>query len=169
MTRILPFIALTLLSGCSAQDDFGGYDKKSGDLGLFILQQSPKFGARIQQTNGLPRFTTDWRYKKDADGFQIYIVGDHFAQLQSFLAAAFGPPAKPPTTNELAGTKRIGTYYGAQLGAALNYGWEMTPDGKQLLVVLPAAASTDTVKRSTQQINVVTNWFEELRTRVPVQ
>jgi hypothetical protein len=127
----LPLIGLVLLVGCSAQDDLAGYDKKSGDLGAFILQQSPKFGAHIQQTRALPQLTMDWRYKEDADGFQIYIVGDHFAQLQSFLAAAFGPPAKPPSTNEMAGTKHIGTYYGAELGAALTYGWEMTRDGKQ--------------------------------------
>src|SRR5262249_51371433 len=128
---ILPFIGLLLLTGCSAQDDFAGYDKKSGDLGAFILQQSPKFGAHIQRTSGLPPFTADWRYKEDADGFQIYIVGDYFPQLQSFLAAAFGPPAKPPTTNEMVGTKHIGTYYGPELGAALTYGWESTRDGKQ--------------------------------------
>ena len=68
--------------------------------------------------------------------------GDHFTQLQSFLTAAFGPPAKPPTTNELAGTKSIGTYYGPGLGAALYYGWEMTRDGKQFtsMVVVRASA-----------------------------
>ena len=131
MTRIAPFIGLVMLLGCSARDDFAGYDKKSGDLGAFILQRSSKCSAQIQRTNGLAPFTADWRYKEDADGFQIYIVGDHFAQLQSFLAAAFGPPAKPPTTNEVAGTKHIGTYYGADLGAALTYGWESTRDGKQ--------------------------------------
>src|SRR5438128_1154169 len=117
MTRILPFFALALLLGCSRSDDLAGYDKQSGDLGVFILQHASKFGARAQQTNGLPQFKADWRYKEDADGFQIYIVGDHFTQLQSFLTAAFGPPAKPPTTNELLGTKSIGTYYGAGLGA----------------------------------------------------
>ena len=124
MTRSLPFLFLALLLlGCSrATDDFAGYDKQSGDLGAFILQHASKFGARPQQTNGLPQFTADWLYKEDTDGFQIYITGDHFAPLQSFLTSAFGPPAKPPTTNESAGTKSIGTYYGAQLGAALNYG-----------------------------------------------
>lgn len=142
MTRILPLIVLTLLFGCSSADDLPGYKKLSGDLGAFILQQSSKFGARTLQESGLPQFTADWRYKEDADGFQIYIVGDHFPQLQSFLTVAFGPPAKPPTTNELAGTKSIGTYYGAQLGAALNYGWEMTRDGKQFtsMVVVRASA-----------------------------
>jgi hypothetical protein len=142
MTRVLPFFALALPLGCSSADDLAGYDKQSGDLGAFILRHASKFGARAEQTNGLPQFTADWRYKEDADGFQIYIVGDHFTQLQSFLTAAFGSPAKPPTTNELAGTKSIGTYYGPGLGAALNYGWEMTRDGKQFtsMVVVRAAA-----------------------------
>ena len=140
--RILPFIALTFLLGCSSANDMPGYKKQSGDLGAFILHQASKFGARAQQASGLPPFTADWHYKEDADGFQIYIVGDRFTQLQSFLTAAFGPPAKPPTTNELAGTKSIGTYYGPQLGAALNYGWEMTRDGKQFtsMVVVRASA-----------------------------
>jgi len=142
MTRILPIFVVVLLFGCSNADDLPGYKKQSGDLGLFILRQSSKFGARAQQTNGLPQFTADWRYNEDADGFQVYIVGDHFTQLQSFLTAAYGPPATPPVTNELSGAKSIGTYYGAQLGAALHYGWEMTRDGKQFtsMVVVRASA-----------------------------
>lgn len=142
MTRILPFIALAFLLGCSSADDLPDYQKQSGDLGAFILQQSSRFGARAPQTNGLPSLPTNWRYKEDADGFQIYIIGDHFIELQSFLTAAYGPPAKPPSTNEMGGAKSIGTYYGAQLGVALNYGWEMTRDGKQftsMVVVRPSA------------------------------
>jgi len=143
MTRIPLFCALALLLGCSNADDLDGYDKRSGDLGVFILQHASKFGARVQQTNGLPQLNRDWRYREDADGFQVYIVGDHFAQLQSFLIAAFGPPAKPPTTNEgMAGTKSIGAHCGPGVGAALSYGWEMTRDGKQFtsIVVVRAAA-----------------------------
>ena len=141
MTRILPFIALALLLGCSSADDFPGYSKESGDLGVFILQHSSKFGVRTQPTNALPKFAADWRYKEDADGFQVYIAGNHFTQLQSFLTAAFGPPAKTPATNELAGEKRIG-YYGPELGAALNYVLETTRNGKQLtsMVVVRASA-----------------------------
>ena len=46
--------------------------------------------------------------------------------------------------------------------------YDVTPDGKQLLVVLPAAsARTDSAARPTQQINIVLNWFEELKARVP--
>lgn len=148
MTRVLPFVVGVMLLGCSSADDLPGYDRKSGDLGAFILQHASKFGAQVRQTNGLPQFTGDWRCKEDADGCQVYILGDHFAQLQSFLTAAFGPPAKPPSTNELAGTKNIGTYYGAELGAALNYGWEMTRDGKQFtsMVVVSRAALKRSLK-----------------------
>ena len=144
MTRILPFIALALLLGCSSADDVPGYKKQSGDLGVFILQQSSKFGARAQQTNGLPQFTANWRYKEESNGFEIYLAGDHFAQLQSFLTAAFGPPAIPPKTRELAGTKNIATHYDpAKLGAFLHYGSQTTGDGKQStsMVVLSAYAT----------------------------
>ena len=147
MTRNLPFFALALLLGCSrAADDLPGYGKKSGDLGAFILQSASKFGARVLQTNGLPRFTADWRYKEDAEGVQIYIVGDHFDRLQSFLTAAFGPPAKSPTTNEMAGTKHIGSYYAAELGAGLTYGWETTRDGKQFTSMV--VVSREALKKS---------------------
>jgi len=132
MTRILPFIVLVLLFGCSSADDMPGYKKQSGDLGAFILQQSTKFGARAQQTTGLPQFTADWLYKEESNGFEIYLVGDHFAQLQSFLTAAFGPPQKLPMTREVAGTKDIATHYDpAQLGSFLHYGLKMTRDGKK--------------------------------------
>jgi hypothetical protein len=45
--------------------------------------------------------------------------------------------------------------------------YDITPDGKQfiLMVLRDPAESPD---RTTQQINVVLNWFEELKQRVPV-
>ena len=48
--------------------------------------------------------------------------------------------------------------------------YDVTPDGKQLLVVLPAAnAQKDSARRPTQQINIVLNWFEDLKARVPTK
>ena len=47
--------------------------------------------------------------------------------------------------------------------------YDVTPDGKRLLVVLPTATGpTDAPRSSSQQINVVLNWVEELKARVPV-
>src|SRR5262249_48850025 len=43
--------------------------------------------------------------------------------------------------------------------------FDITPDGKQFLVVMPATSPTDS---SSRQINVVLNWFEELKRRVPI-
>ena len=46
--------------------------------------------------------------------------------------------------------------------------YDVTPDGKQLLIVLPAqTAQTAAGRRAAAQINVVLNWFEELKTRAP--
>jgi serine/threonine-protein kinase len=48
--------------------------------------------------------------------------------------------------------------------------YDVTPDGKQLLVVLPAApAGKASAARPVQQINVVLNWFQELNARVPTK
>lgn len=51
---------------------------------------------------------------------------------------------------------------------ALQRNYDVTPDGKQLIVVLPAQATqSDPSRRASAQINVVLNWFEELRARAP--
>jgi hypothetical protein len=52
-------------------------------------------------------------------------------------------------------------------GAGTNY--DVTPDGKQFLVVQSASTSTADRARPTLQINVVLNWFRELQERVPVK
>jgi Tol biopolymer transport system component len=46
--------------------------------------------------------------------------------------------------------------------------YDVTPDGKQLLVVVSASDGQEDPSRSRQQINIVLNWFEELKARVPV-
>ena len=46
--------------------------------------------------------------------------------------------------------------------------YDVTPDAKQLLIVLPAqTAPAAAGRRTSPQINMVLNWFEELKTRVP--
>jgi serine/threonine-protein kinase len=54
-------------------------------------------------------------------------------------------------------------------GPGRNY--DITPDGKQFLVVLPVSgpAADPNARSAPQQINVVLNWFEELKQRVPVK
>src|ERR1044071_1667701 len=97
--RLFFLTILLLLPGCSG--------KQSGDLGAFILQHAGTLGARVRQANDLPQFITKWYYKEDGDRLQIYLVGDQFLKLQSFLSAAFG---QPTVTNGMAGR-----YYGAEI------------------------------------------------------
>jgi hypothetical protein len=52
-------------------------------------------------------------------------------------------------------------------GQGRNY--DITPDGKHFLVVIPAPDSSGEARRTPQQINVVLNWFTELQQRVPVK
>ena len=138
MNRLSPFLALTLfLFGCSRRGDtLAGYDKQSGDLGAFILQHASKFGVRVQNTNGLPQLTAEWRHTEGPDSCQISVVGDYLGPLQSFLTAAFGPPAHPLTTNETADMKQVGTHYGPELGSWFDYAWVMNKrDGRQFTSV----------------------------------
>ena len=46
--------------------------------------------------------------------------------------------------------------------------YDITPEGKQFIVMLPPAQA-ESGERPTQQINVVLNWFEELKQRLPVK
>ncbi len=45
--------------------------------------------------------------------------------------------------------------------------YDITPDGQRFLMIFPQGG-TDPTESSTQRINVVQNWFEELKERVPV-
>ncbi len=45
--------------------------------------------------------------------------------------------------------------------------YDMSPDGDRLLMVFPADQS-DSGEPSRPQINIILNWFEELKERVPV-
>jgi len=47
--------------------------------------------------------------------------------------------------------------------------FDITPDGKQFIVVQASKSQNDTNQRSVPQINVVVNWFSELQQRVPVK
>ena len=59
----------------------------------------------------------------------------------------------------------------ATLSVVANEGrnYDITPDGKQFVIVMSAVTGTDLTSRQTEQINVVLNWFEELKRRVPAQ
>ena len=48
--------------------------------------------------------------------------------------------------------------------------WDISPDGKRFLMVKPPASAGDTSGiAGPRKIDIVLNWFEELRQRVPVK
>jgi len=47
--------------------------------------------------------------------------------------------------------------------------WDIAPDGKQLIGVTDATESAASGEAATQQIEVVLNWFTDLKARVPVK
>jgi len=46
--------------------------------------------------------------------------------------------------------------------------YDVMPDGRQLVVVLPASGNPADSRRATPSIDMVLNWFEELKARTPV-
>jgi serine/threonine-protein kinase len=44
--------------------------------------------------------------------------------------------------------------------------WDISPDGKRFLMIKEAASTS---KEAPRKINIVLNWFEELKQRVPVK
>jgi hypothetical protein len=48
--------------------------------------------------------------------------------------------------------------------------WDISPDGKRFLMMKWGATAEDkTTNRTTPKINVILNWYEELKERVPVE
>jgi eukaryotic-like serine/threonine-protein kinase len=53
--------------------------------------------------------------------------------------------------------------------SAVARNYDITPDGKQFVVITPAGVSAESSPSSAQQINLVLNWFEELKRLVPAK
>jgi len=48
------------------------------------------------------------------------------------------------------------------------HSWDITPDGKRFLMMKEGVASGKPAE-ALRKINIVVNWFEELKARVPVK
>ena len=60
-----------------------------------------------------------------------------------------------------------GTYYSPMVGITP---WDISADGKHFLMLKKAATvSTPTADEAPSRINVVVNWFEELKQKVPTK
>jgi len=59
------------------------------------------------------------------------------------------------------------TYTG--LGASSGIPWDVGPDGRFLMMKEPGTATQQDAAASARKINVVLNWLEEVKQRVPVK
>ena len=65
-------------------------------------------------------------------------------------------------------------FRGTYISSVLAFGswdfstWDMSPDGRRFLMMKELGAATP-AERGPRKINVVLNWFEELKLRVPVK
>jgi Tol biopolymer transport system component len=121
--------------------------------GVFV-EPYPRTGAKYQVAPGGGR-TPLW----SRDGRELFFH-DQFSNRLSVVSVRTEPTFSSGTPVVL---PIEGTVHPIQ---QRNY--DVTPDGKQLLVVIPESAGK-TTQPGAQQINVVLNWAEELKARVPVR
>ena len=103
--------------------------------------------ARSHRGGNAPRWSPDGREI-------VYRRGD------AFLAASVGSSGVTLTVGD---SRRLFDARAAAGRSTLQAGYSVSPDGRRFLVLLldPRAIPT--------QINVVQNWFEELKAKVPVR
>ena len=86
-----------------------------------------------------------------------------FRKDDAVMAASFEtkPTFKPGKTEML--------FRGPYLVLGVNEGhpWDISPDGKRFLMIKPLASANAT--GSPRKINIVLNWLEELKQRVPIK
>lgn len=118
------------------------------------VQPFPPTGAKYQISRGhshAPVWSPDGKelFYYDVDARKLVAVS-----IQTQPSFSFGVPVPLPFEGML------------QTGYERQY--DVSPDGKRFLVLLPGNPG-ESESRPTQQINIVLNWFEELKQRVPVR
>jgi serine/threonine protein kinase len=97
------------------------------------------------------------------DGRELfYRSGDSFISVEVETEPAFRP-AKPKVLFK-------GTYFSIAAAAFEFTLWDISPDGKRFLMMRPPAPTgAAPTAAGPRKINIVLNWFEELKHRVPVK
>ena len=126
---------------------------ESGRRGQVYVQPFPKTGAkhRVTQQGGVdPLWSPDGKELFYLNGGQLmgidiatepaFSFGNEQALGMRGFVAAFGP-TRP---------------------------YDITPDGQRFLMVFPADQADSVTETADERINIVLNWFEELKERVPV-
>jgi len=61
-----------------------------------------------------------------------------------------------------------GTYFPSSYDPFTIATWDISPDGKLFLMMKESTGDASTEGTSSPKINIVVNWFEEVKERVPV-
>ncbi len=132
----LTAVALLLVCGCTGEKEMR-FNKGTGDMGQFVMQQALKRGARPVTTNSLPVIGGDWSYSEDQYGVVLHLSRERFPEVEAFLQQAFGAPAQPATDTTDGG--KLGWYSPKTIGVALQFGYDSNQT--QVIVLRPQPAS----------------------------
>jgi dipeptidyl aminopeptidase/acylaminoacyl peptidase len=134
---------------------FAYWSNESGQNTIYV-QPYPPTGAKYQITTGVSVFPL-W----SPGGKQIFYVeysggfGDLVSvEVQTTPTFTFGKPTTLPIKDII--------FNGGQGNPR---GFDISPDGKQFVVMLPASEA-ESNQRATQQVYVTLHWFDELKRRV---
>jgi eukaryotic-like serine/threonine-protein kinase len=127
---------------------------ESGKRQVYV-QPFPRTGAKYQVSRegaDAPVWSPDG---KELFYYQIDAARLVAVRVDTQPTFSFGDPVPLPVERMIQGVATARRY-------------DIMPDGQRFLVILPEAPSGNQPRR-TQQINVVLNWFEELKARVPAK
>lgn len=130
---------------------YGSNELNKGGFQVFV-QPFPRTGAKFQ-VNPMIASTPVW----SRDGKRLFFAFTNrifSAAIQTTPAFAAGQPVEIKMPNIMAS------------GSGARH-FDLMPDGKRLLVVLPADA--DSTQQSPTLINVVLNWLDELKAKTATQ
>jgi Tol biopolymer transport system component len=139
----------------------GSIDVGAGDARAVFVQPYPATGAKYQiplvEQGGYrhPRWSPDGRELFYVIGGNVRIRVASVATQPGFAFGNSAPLPRPP----------IWLDNNADLGRQ----WDVMHDGQHFIARIPAGSAGQAGQTQTQQIEVVLNWFEELKQRVPTR
>jgi serine/threonine protein kinase/Tol biopolymer transport system component len=146
---------------------FNEYNAHISPDGRWIAYQSDISGSLEIYVRPFPN-VNDNLYKISTEGGERPLWSENGRELFYFLSPGIMMSVPIETSPSFkAGAPKV-LFKGEYQSPANATQYSVTPDGKRFLMMKDAAAKPGSAPL-TQQINIVLNWFEELKERVPVE